>query len=58
MHKKLTRKTVSVKEKVEEAREGKKSLPIADLTAFKERSNFSGGTSGKEPTSQCRRLKR
>lgn len=28
MHKKLTGKTFSVKEKVEEASEGKKSLPI------------------------------
>ena len=30
----------------------------ADLTAFKERWNFPGGASGKEPTCQCRRLKR
>ena len=60
MHKRLTGKTFSVKEKVEEAREGKKSLPIviADLTVFKERWNFSGGTSGKEPTCQYRRHKR
>ena len=58
MHKKLTRKTFSVKEKVEEAREGKKSLPIADLTAFKERSNFSGGTSGKEPICHYRKHNR